>query len=284
MENKKCFRISEIWIFVICCILCTALLVFLEKILMGEAAGTGVFLSLACFVPAFTAVIISLRKKYKITELCIFPNLRPNIGKYILFFSAGLLLSLLETPVTALIYPEQYNFDDFSVTFFMGRLMVLVTSGLVSAFNFLGEEIGWLGYLLPRLEKKYGLVLGTMIMALIRGAWHLAMFVFIYDLKEALVSTLMIFLYNLFTDSLLVYSYKRTHSVIPGAMIHGLTGAVSGVYAVYMVSDEALAGSSGIGAQLVGMLPAVLVGIIFYCLLHRMTKRIKTLDTSCRLP
>ncbi len=278
MENKKGIHISEIWIFVFFCTFCTALLVFLERYLIGKAAGTGVFLSLACFVPAFTAIVISLKKKYKITELCLLPRLRENVGRYILFFVVALLLSLLETPVTALIYPEKYMFADFSLTFFIGQLMVLVASGLLSTVNFLGEEIGWLGFLLPRLEKKYGLVFGTMIMACIRGLWHLAMYSFIYDCKEVMVSTLMIFLYNLFIDSLLVYSYKCTKSVIPGAMIHGLTGAVPSVYTRYVISDEVLSGNSDIGVQLVGMLPAVLIGIIFYCLLHQMTKKMKNGD------
>lgn len=116
MENKKCIHISEIWIFIFCCTLCTALLVLLEKKLMGEAAGTGVFLRLACLVPAFTAIVISLRNKYEITELGLFPRLRENIGKYILFFIVALLLSLLETPVTALMFIglllQKYKFGD----------------------------------------------------------------------------------------------------------------------------------------------------------------------------
>ena len=264
-----------------CCTFCTALLVLLEKELMGEAAGTGVFSSLACFVPAFTAIVISLRKKYKITELCLFPRLRENIGKYILFFIVALLLSLLETPMIAIIYPEKYIFDDFSVTFFIGQFMVLVASGLVSTFTFLGEEVGWLGFLLPRLEKKYGLVFGTMVMALIRGAWHLAMYIFIYGLEDAIVSALTIFLYNFFVDSLLVYSYKSTNSVMPGAMIHGLTGVVPGVYAVCIISNETLSGNSNISVKLVGMLPAASIGIIFYCLLCQMAKKIKN-SNLCR--
>lgn len=273
MENKKCIHISEIWIFIFCCTLCTALLVLLEKKLMGEAAGTGVFLRLACLVPAFTAIVISLRMKYKITELGLFPRLRENIGKYILFFIVALLLSLLETPVTALIYHEKYIFNGFSVTFFLGQLMILITSGLVSMFSFLGEEIGWLGFLLPRLEKKYGLVFGTMIMALVRGVWHLAMYIFIDDFKEAIVSALLIFINNFFMDSLLAYSYKSTNSVMPGAMIHGLTGAVPSVYAMCMVSDGALSGSNDISVKLVGMLPVVFIGGIFYYLLWQMRKK-----------
>lgn len=57
-----------------------------------------------------------------------------------------------------------------------------------------------------------------------------------------------------------------------GAMIHGLTGAVPGVYAMCMVSDGALSGSSDISVKLVGMLPVVFIGGIFYYLLWQMRK------------
>lgn len=37
----------------------------------------------------------------------------------------------------------------------------------------LGEEIGWRGYALPRLQNAYGIVLGTIVLAFAHMFWHL---------------------------------------------------------------------------------------------------------------
>jgi membrane protease YdiL (CAAX protease family) len=37
----------------------------------------------------------------------------------------------------------------------------------------LGEEAGWRGFALPRLQKLYGPILGTLILGTLHGVWHL---------------------------------------------------------------------------------------------------------------
>jgi membrane protease YdiL (CAAX protease family) len=56
------------------------------------------------------------------------------------------------------------------VLFFPLLLIVeIVTSGLA-------EEPGWRGFALPRLQNRYGPLLGTLILGLLWGGWHLPLF------------------------------------------------------------------------------------------------------------
>jgi len=48
--------------------------------------------------------------------------------------------------------------------------------GWVFFVNAVGEEVGWRGFLLPRLQKRFGVTGGTGLSALIWGAWHAPLF------------------------------------------------------------------------------------------------------------
>ena len=52
------------------------------------------------------------------------------------------------------------------ISAYLAPLAVLV----VLAF---GEEVGWRGYALPHLQRRYGPLGGTLILALLHGLWHL---------------------------------------------------------------------------------------------------------------
>jgi len=46
---------------------------------------------------------------------------------------------------------------------------------IVTFFGGGQEEIGWRGYIMPYLEKKFGLILGGLILGIVWAVWHLPM-------------------------------------------------------------------------------------------------------------
>jgi uncharacterized protein len=50
---------------------------------------------------------------------------------------------------------------------------LLVMALVWPALAALGEEFGWRGFLLPRLEAKYGLLAAALIIGVVWGVWHL---------------------------------------------------------------------------------------------------------------
>ena len=96
----------------------------------------------------------------------------------------------------------------------------------------MGEELGWMGYLFPRLEQ----LCGTSVALILMG-------------------------------SVLVWPTKASKSVLPASLIHVMTNALPGGIAAFMILDESVYSSDFSGVGLFTMLPGVIVGVICYIVL-----------------
>jgi membrane protease YdiL (CAAX protease family) len=55
-------------------------------------------------------------------------------------------------------------------------ILLMAAAILVSTWVQAGEEIGWRGYALPRMSKRFGLALASLILGVIWATWHLPLF------------------------------------------------------------------------------------------------------------
>jgi membrane protease YdiL (CAAX protease family) len=103
----------------------------------------------------------------------------------------------------------------------MGSLLVIgLAAGLMTGFC---EELGWTGFVIPRLRMRYGILTTGLIVGLLWGAWHFPLFSG-GDLSRTL--TLALFLpVQLFTflpayRVLMVWVYDRTGSLLVAMLMH----------------------------------------------------------------
>ena len=81
----------------------------------------------------------------------------------------------------------------------------------------IGEEIGWRGFALPRLQRRYGPLNASLTLALGWGLWHIPMFLF----AGASVGWLMVAMVLFFVPGSVMYSwvFNRTRGLLPVAII-----------------------------------------------------------------
>lgn len=100
-------------------------------------------------------------------------------------------------------------------------------------FPSLGEEPGWRGFALPRLQQQYGPLVGTLILAVLHGLWHLPVY-FIpgailegpFDLTQFAANTCLLITLTFFWTWLFNHAGQ---SVFFAMFVHGVSNATSGL-------------------------------------------------------
>jgi membrane protease YdiL (CAAX protease family) len=120
---------------------------------------------------------------------------------------------------------------DFALTIFTSANRVnTVAVGVVLGLMFGLEEIGWTGFAVPRLRRRYGIVSTGVMVGLAWGTWHFPLFWQADSFSAPLPFTLL--LVHLFSwlppfRILLVWIHDRTGSLPLPMLMHGCVSAVS---------------------------------------------------------
>lgn len=137
------------------------------------------------------------------------------------------VVALLTAPlvVTAVLLPLSLSSAGFLPGVFASDDMVsLLVIGLAAGLmTGLCEELGWTGFVIPRLRLRYGILTTGLIVGLLWGAWHFPLFSG-GDLSGALPLALFLPM-QLFTflpayRVLMVWVYDRTGSLLVAMLMH----------------------------------------------------------------
>ena len=134
--------------------------------------------------------------------------------------------------------------------------MEIFTSGLA-------EEPGWRGFALPRLQQRYGPLLGTIILGLLWGGWHLPLFLTSWALSTNGLEVCEFILSALSIAIVITWVFNHTRgSLLIAILLHANVDAVGSTIALVGLFPLQLMQKSGYLPELIAFGTVALLLIV----------------------
>jgi membrane protease YdiL (CAAX protease family) len=151
--------------------------------------------------------------------------------------------------------------------------LLLSIIGMVIATP-LGEEPGWRGFALPRLQEQYGPLRGSLLLGLLWGLWHLPLFLTTWEKPYESPLGLLLFLVQTISFTVvLTWLFNHTRgSILLALLCHSAYGA-SGVF-LFLLYPQASVNTIRPGATMltIGLLAFSLSWVAIAGILIALTK------------
>lgn len=172
------------------------------------------------------------------------------------------------------VFDELKSSGDSYISYVAKEIFYSFTSfqATIAMFLGLGEEIGWRGFLFPRLKANFGRTKGLVIGGIIHGSWHFPLMLLIgYEYgKEYIGAPLLgLFTFCIFTISTGIISdflYEKSECIWLPALFHG---CINSGFNPYMLntcehSERSIFGPVDVG--MISVIPMLLfaLNILYY--------------------
>ncbi len=167
-------------------------------------------------------------------------------GKKWLFFLVAVILPVIYATlgdcITWLFCPEAFGEVEVRPFVVITYPLLAVVSGVVLSFAALGEELGWRGYMMPKLIGLVGKPKALLIGGIIWGLWHAPLtcvghnywmdypgFPYVGIILMCLMCTAL--------GTILTYVTIKTDSIWPAAFMHAVNNSMPSVLLLFMKQD-----------------------------------------------
>lgn len=158
------------------------------------------------------------------------------------------------------------------------RLSIIATGIAIGLTGPFLEELGWTGFALPRLRKRYGVLATGLVMGLLWASWHFPLFAGERDpdgvVPAALLVGAFLFAWLPAYRVLMVWLYDRTQSLLMAYLMHVPISTITFI----LVADGKPATAAVTKVLVWGALFWVMVGVVAWANGGHLTKREETLE------
>jgi membrane protease YdiL (CAAX protease family) len=178
-------RLLRVWLFLFLCLI-VAWSIWVPQALKSlrypktAMSGTGPADVLAVWAPALLAILMARVTEGRAGLTALISQLRRwRVGFHWYLFVLlypGAVWWLSRGIDAVLGHP--FHFTGPAYRYFSAEPGYLATAAIVFAFpNALGEELGWRGYALPRLQSRHGAFLSSIILGAFWALWHIPLWI-----------------------------------------------------------------------------------------------------------
>lgn len=247
-------------------------------------------LSAVMLMPAISVVATRLITREGFKDFGLKPHFKGNVRFYLMAWFGPALLIALGAVIYFLLFPNQFDPtmsqmaglyaaqgvslpEGSLLTIFITQLAFGIFLGpLLNIITTSGEEIGWRGYLLPKLMEMYSPRVSIVISGVIWGLWHAPIIAMGHNYGIGYPTApwggiLAMVVFCLFIGSFFSFLAIRTGSFLPAAMAHGSLNGFAAISIWFTLGTPSpFIGPSptgiigGIGLIVVGAICFVLVG------------------------
>ena len=286
MQQEKLETKKRLILFIVLTIVITWI-IFLLIPICGLTYGSGysvIILASAMFVPALCNLLTRLITKEGFENMYLRPQFKGHVKDYLLVYFGPAILLLLSGTVYFMIFPNSFDPElttlkglvasggnqglNASNLLMIQVLIFIVIGPIVNIIPTLGEELGWRGYLLPKMRVFLSDRASLMITGLIWGIWHLPIIVMGHNYGTdywgyPFLGILAMIIFCISLGVIEGYVSIKLQSAIPAAMIHSTVNAGAAL-PIYLLkgSYNTLLGPAVTG--LIGGLPLIIIAVILF--------------------
>ncbi len=189
-DTERALTKKRILLFVIITFI-IAWLTFLSIPFFGLKSGSitvVVILACAMFAPTIGNLLTRVITKEGFHGMYLRPHLKGNIRLYLLVFFGPTVLLLLSGVFYFLVFPHSFDPELSTLNQFMdpsgagkvtansmfvvSLVQFILLGPIINLIPTLGEELGWRGYLLPKLREFFKTRTALIISGAVWGIWH----------------------------------------------------------------------------------------------------------------
>ncbi len=266
---------------------------FFESGHVYEDSGTQLLLSASMLFPTASVFLTGALCREKVNfvgedSLQLGISLK---GKKLIWMLVAIFLPLIYRDLGGWLFlafrPDCFDPEIFETQLGMDNSMIAVmpiysvVNALIASIGGLGEEIGWRGFMMPRLEKKMGIGPAVLVGGIIWGVWHYPANFYGHNFGsgywgEPWLGFLIFTLFTIVANAMFTLVVKKTGSVWAAAFMHAANNGTIAISAMFINAENLTGIWAESTVQFVIMLaPTLVFGIIAYIWLIKSEKKKK---------